>query len=106
MVLPEDAGMGLVPASAAKGGFRAHPTGMGPGKHDRAGHDGADPWQVQQLWNLRCSEPAQLGHVGGQVTAEGADPAGEADSFAQACCGRGTFVAGPPASDRSDLGAG
>jgi hypothetical protein len=52
---------------------------MGPGKQDRAGHDRADPEHVQQFGNLCSSEPAQLGHVGGHVTAKGVDPAGEAD---------------------------
>ena len=79
---------------------------MGPGEQDGAGHDRADPGQVQQLGNLCCRELAQLGHVGGQVTAKGVDPAGEADCFAPARCDRGVFVAGPPAGDRSDLGAG
>jgi hypothetical protein len=44
--------------------------------------------------------------IGGQVAAKGVDPAGEADGFASARCGRGVFVAGPPASDRGDLSAG
>jgi hypothetical protein len=80
---------------------------MGPGKQDGAGHDGADhPGQVQQLGNLCSSELAQLGHVGGHVTAKGVDPAGEADGFASARSGRGVFVAGPPAGDGGDVGAG
>jgi hypothetical protein len=67
---------------------------------------GPTPGRLQQFWNLCFSELAQLGHVGGQVAAKGADPAGEADGFTTTRGDRGVFVAGPPASDGGDLGAG
>ena len=97
--------MGLVSASAAKAASERTRPGW-----DQASRmvpaSRADPGQVQQLGNLCCRELAQLGHVGGQVPAKGVDPAGEADCFAPTRCDRGVFVAGPPAGNRSDLGAG
>jgi hypothetical protein len=79
---------------------------MRPGDQHGGGHDPSDTGDLEQLWGVLADQLGDVGPVAGELTVEGADALGKANSFVTTRRGGGIFVPVAPSSDRCDLAGG